>query len=121
MSRTDGVALATARRRKEWTFAELMWLNRRARLVVLAIDVGGRWSHETRTFISQLAKARVRGDTPLMRKRSEQAWRGSILACAVARAVGSKMLEHPGARGSDGHTPARQDVQQDSRFGGLVC
>ena len=69
MVRIDGVALATARRRKERTYPELVGLNRRARLVVLAIEVGGRWSQETRTFLSQVAKAKARGDTPLMRSK----------------------------------------------------
>ena len=90
-ARIDGVALATARRRKERTYPELVELNREV----------GRWSQETWTFLSQLAKATARGDTPLMRKRSEQAWRlrwSSILACAVAQAVGASLLELAGAR-----------------------
>ena len=44
-----------ARRRKERTYLELMGHNRRARLVVLGIEVGGRWSQETQQFVSQLA------------------------------------------------------------------
>ena len=65
----------------------------RARLVVLGVEVGGRWSQET---VSQLARAKARGETNLMRRRAEQAWRlrwGSILACAVARTVASTMFE----------------------------
>ena len=45
-------------------------------------------STETASFLSQLAKARARQETALMRRRAEQAWRmrwGSILACATAR------------------------------------
>ena len=45
--RIDGVALWEARRRKERTYPELMGHNRRARLVVLGVEVGGRWSQET--------------------------------------------------------------------------
>ena len=49
----DGVVAQTARRRKERTFPKIVgpqW----ARLV----EVGGRWSSETRSFNAQLAKAR---------------------------------------------------------------
>ena len=41
---TDGVALTQARRRKEKTYRELTGPGARARLVVLALEVGGRWS-----------------------------------------------------------------------------
>ena len=48
----DGVALKAARRRKERRCPELLGRRARAKLVVLAIEVGGRWSEETRTFLS---------------------------------------------------------------------
>ena len=117
----DGVALMDARRRKERTHPELAGHNRRARLVVLVVEVGGKWSQELKCFVSQLARAKARGETHLMRRRAEQAWRlrwGG--ACAVARTVASTMLELPGARGADGDTPASQDVEQDCRFAGLA-
>ena len=115
----DGVALEAARRRKARTYPELVGPHRRARLVVLAVEVGGRWSDETRSFLSQLARAKARGETSLMRRRAEQAWRlrwGSILSCTVARAVATSMLELPGVRGADGSTPLAADVEQDFRF-----
>ena len=43
----DGAALEAARRRKERTYPELAGDGGRARLVVLAAEVGGRWSTET--------------------------------------------------------------------------
>ena len=46
----DGVVL-------ERTYPELVGPRRRAPLVVLGIDVGGRMSMETTSFLSQLAKA----------------------------------------------------------------
>ena len=118
-----GVALMDARRRKERTYPELAGHNRRACLVVLVVEVGGRWSQELKCFVSQLARAKARGETHLMRRRAEQAWRlrwGSILACAMARTVASTMLELPCALGDDGDTPASQDVEQDCRFAGLA-
>ena len=88
----DGVALRAAKRKKVATYPELVGLHSRAKLVVLGVEVGGRWSDETRTFLSQLAKARARTEMPLMRRRAEQAWRlrwGAMLACAAAKAVAS--------------------------------
>ena len=52
----DGVALTEARRRKERTCPELSGEGGRARLVVLAAEVGGRWSDEARTFLGSLAR-----------------------------------------------------------------
>ena len=47
----DGAALEAARRRKERVYPELSG-GGRARLVVLAAEVGGRWSSETAGFLS---------------------------------------------------------------------
>ena len=55
----DGVVLMQARRRKEQTYPELSGAHGRARLVVLACEVGGRWSSETQAFLRQLAKAKT--------------------------------------------------------------
>ena len=56
---TDGTQLGTARTRKEVKYRELL-ASRRCRLVVLAIEVGGRWSEEAVRFIRLLAKAKAR-------------------------------------------------------------
>ena len=119
----DGVVLEAARKRKARTYPELVGVHRRAQLVVIAVEVGGRWSTKTRSFLSQLAKAKARGETHLMRQRTEQAWRlrwGSLLSCVAARAVATSLLELPGARGADGETPAAADVEEDSRNAGLT-
>ena len=119
----DGVAAESARQRKVRTYPELVGPHRRAHLVVLALEVGGRWSSETQAFITQLARAKARSESQLMRRRAEQAWRlrwGSILACAAARAVASTMLELPGSRGSDGDTPPPHEVEREWRFAGLA-
>ena len=51
----DGVVASAARRRKERTHPEIVGPRSRARLAVLAMEVGGR-SSETRSFIAQLAR-----------------------------------------------------------------
>ena len=120
-ARRDGVALEAARRRKECTCPELTAREGRARLVVLGVEVGGRWSSETRSFLSKLAHDRARSERFLMRKRVEQAWRlrwGSLLSCAAARAVAMSLLHLPGSRGSDG-TCLPHDVERDFRHAGL--
>ena len=53
-------------------YPELVGPHRRARLVVLAGEVGGRWSEETRSFISQLAKAKSRAEPLVLRRRVER-------------------------------------------------
>ena len=51
-----GAALAVARRRKERAY---LVRAHRCRLVVLAVEVGGRWSDEAASFIRSLARARA--------------------------------------------------------------
>ena len=96
-ARIDGVALQVARRRKERTYPELVGPRTRSRLVVLAGEVGGRWSGETCTRL--LAKARARSEPSILRTRVELAWRlrwAALLACAAGRAcqffVGSSRM-----------------------------
>ena len=87
-------------------------------LVVLGIEVGGRMSTETASFLSQLAKARARQESALMRRRAEQAWRmrwGAILACATARAVATSLLCLGTSHGADGDTLPTYEVEGDHR------
>ena len=105
----DGVALQAAKRKKVATYPELVGPHSRAKLVVLAVEVDGRWSGETRGFLSQLARARAREEVPLLRRRAEQAWRlqwGAMLGCAAAKAVASSLLNLLDSHGGDGRTPA---------------
>ena len=81
---SDGAALVRARRRKERTYPELVHPRARARLVVIAGEVAGRWSDETRRFIGLLARARARNETKLMRRRVEQAGGSGGGLCCLA-------------------------------------
>ena len=66
-----------------------LWGYRRAHLVVLALEVGGRWSRETQAFVTQLARAKARGETQLMRRRAEQPSMGFHfgMCCGSGRGV----------------------------------
>ena len=91
--------------------------------VVLAIEVGGRWSPELQTFVAQLAKSKAREQPFLLQKRFEQAWRmrwGAFLACAAAKAVATCLLDLRCAHGADGHTPPAWEVEADHRHMGLA-
>ena len=73
-------------------------------------------------FIRHLAKAKARGEPPLMRRRIEQAWRlrwTSLLTCTVARAFATSLLEFRTAHGADGATPPAHEVVADFRYAGL--
>ena len=88
--------------------------------MVLAVEVGGRWSDETRGFLSQLAQARAREEIPFDEttgaEQAEQAWRlrwGAMFACTAAKAVASSLLNL-----LDSHVP--HEVDSDHRYAGLV-
>ena len=118
----DGVALVAARRRKERTHPEVVRPGHRARLIVIAGEVAGRWSEEAASFLRHLAKARSRCEPATLQKRAEQGWRlrwGSMLACAAARAFAQSLLERRVPGGGDGPTPSVQDVLGEWRFAGL--
>ena len=120
-ARVDGAALARARRRKEITYPELSGANGRARFVVLACEVGGCWSVESTSFLSQLAKAKVRHEPPAIRASARHAWLrrwSSILACSASRSFASSLLELRGGLGADGPTPSSSEVVADDRFSG---
>ena len=61
-------------RRKERTYPELHGAGRRARLVVLAAEVGEKWSDETAQFLRALARHRAQGAPGVMRQRVQSAW-----------------------------------------------
>ena len=65
-------ALRAARKAKERTYPELVRGNR-CRLVVLAIEVGGKWGHEAAEFLRLLAQARNRSVPYVLRTAAIQA------------------------------------------------
>ena len=82
---TDGVALAAARRRQERTYPELVGPGARSRLVVLGVEVGGRWVCGNDWLLGRLGK----GEIPWCSALAAQDGRvvmappmGPILSCA---------------------------------------
>eukprot|EP00973_Karenia_brevis_P023307 3208453-Karenia_brevis.AAC.1 len=107
--RTDGAWLQEARRRKETAYPELVH-SRRCKLVVLAIEVGGRWSAEAQRFVRMLAEAKSRSSPPLLRKAAAHAyyrrWTAMMSICAQ-RAFAKSLLELPmdSLHNADGDPP----------------
>ena len=91
----------------------------RARLVVLAAEVGGRWNTETAQLLTALAKARAQEVPLLLQGRAEAAcvrrW-SAILACTAARALSVSLLDCRPAGGSEGAIPSVHEFMRDSRF-----
>ena len=115
----DGAAMLAARRRKQRRYPELAGEDGRARLVVLACEVGGRWSDESRHFLRQLSRAKARQEHPMLQQRVRHAWLfrwGSMLACSAARALALSLLEARGGQGVDGPTPLDHDVMWEARY-----
>ena len=86
------------RTRKETTYPELVGEGSRAKLIVLAAEVGGRWSAETAQFLGALAASKARSAPEIMQASVAHAWRHRwrrLLACTAAKAFACSLLERP--------------------------
>ena len=85
--------------------------------MVLACEVGGRWSDETRDFLRHLAKAKVRVEPFPVQRRAEAAWLlrwRVLLACSAAKAFALSLLEARSCVSSDGCAPLTGEVISDA-------
>ena len=90
----DGAVLARARADKEATCPEL--LTGRCRLVVMAIETGGRWSSEVTDFVRQLAFAKAREVPSHVRFPVALVWERRwtrMLSTACSLAFASSLVE----------------------------
>jgi hypothetical protein len=116
----DGCWLLEARRRKERKYHELL-NSRRCRLVVVALEVGGRWSQEASQFIGLLSKAKARTAPRSMQAAVKAAfmhrWSG-IIAVAAQRSLAASLLDIPmhDAAAVDGECPVLEDILADARL-----
>ena len=112
-AREDGIICNTARVDKERKYVELTAGNR-CRLVVVALESGGRWSAEALQFVESLAYARARERPPTMARSAFLAWRrrwSRMLSVSCARAFATSLLAGPrdlhAVVGVDGGAPDR--------------
>ena len=116
----NGAALLDSRKRKERRYPELVG-SRRCRLVVGAVEVGGRWSAEAVDFVERLAAAKaftVPGELRVAtRKAYTKRW-GTFLAMAAQGAF-AETLVHGTAQRTDLWTaplPALGEVLGDNKL-----
>ena len=69
----DGVAIARAEEDKRDTYPEMV-ASSRCRLVVLACEIGGRWSDTCTALLRALAAYRADKAPPLLREAARAAW-----------------------------------------------
>ena len=108
---TDGAAMAQARRRKEPTYPELAQVHGRARLVVVACEVGGQMVRGGPVISCTLCRRRIR---EVVERAWVRRW-SSLLACAAARAIALSLLERRCTPGFDGSGPTSSEVYRDHR------
>ena len=115
----NGAALDDARRRKERTYPELVGERGRARLVVLGVEVGGRWSGETAEFLAALSKVKAESAPENVRDEVRRAWLRrwrNLLSCTAARALATSLLDRRTFPGVTSAVPAEHEVLRESRF-----
>ena len=115
----DGVAIRKARKLKERTYPELCQGNGRARLVVIAGEVGGRWSEETKTFLWCLACAKATAAPRRMFGSARAGWYRRwtcLLACSSAKAVAYSLVGKAGSPGAGDQVPSVHDVVAHARY-----
>ena len=112
--RFAAAALHDARKAKERAYPELL-RNSRCRLVVLGIEVGGRWSEEAASFITNLARAKTR-DTPAPLRQAATAslisrWTAFLTHAAFTAFAASLLFEDPTHHHNlDGDPPPLSDL-----------
>ena len=116
---TPGAVLKATRRRKERTYPELAGEGGRARLIVLAGEVGGRWSSETARFLSSLAQHKAQEVPELLKASVEAAWRrrwAAMLTCAAAKAHAASFLGRRSSPSSSGNELSVHDVLGEDSY-----
>ena len=110
-ARVNGSVCERARADKETKYAELLEGDR-CRLVVVALETGGRWSSEAIQFVESLASSRAREEPPALAKPAFLAWRrrwARMISISCARAFATSLVAATRAMhavaGTDGEAP----------------
>ena len=111
---TAGAALRIARRAKERTYPELVG-GGRARLVVVAIELRGRWSTEAATLLRLLSRHKTQSTPILLRPAARHAWISrwaAHLSAAAMRSFACSLLHLPASTTTniDGPEPPLGDL-----------
>ena len=85
----------------------------RANLVVLAAEMGGRWSTEAAQFIRALAASKAASAPEFMQVSVAHAWWRRLLACSATKAFAGSLLEHRSPVSAAGVVPSVHDVIRD--------
>ena len=116
--REDGVALAEARRDKEHRYPELL-RGTRCKLVVTAMEVGGRWSEEARCFLETLAEGRARDIPRALRGSVYQAcvkrWTAMLAVAGMRSFVNTLLEQAPGGELHEGAFPTLGQLLEHER------
>ena len=89
------MAIAAAERDKRETYPELV-RSPKCQLVVLACEVGGRWSSTCAWLVRELAEARSAQAPPRLRRSTARAWEArwwGMLAVAVQNALAATLVD----------------------------
>ena len=112
----DGAVCSRAREDKERKYPELL-RDDRCRLVVLALETGGRWSEEAVQFVESLAVSRAREVPPTLQHSAALAWRRRwtrMLSVSCARSLACSLVVPPkvphALAGADGPPPDLADL-----------
>ena len=110
----NGAVLTQARRDKEVKYSELVPAER-CRLVVIALETGGRWSTEALNFVEDMANSRAREAPPRLRRSAFLAWRKRwtrMLSVSCARSFATSLVtgQQDVMAGVDGSTPDLADL-----------
>ena len=111
---TTAAALRLARQAKERFYPELQG-GGRARLVVVGLEIGGRWSQEAAALIGSLARHKTQTLPAILRPAAHHAWISrwaAHLSTAAMRAFASSLLHLPASTSTniDGPSPHLGDL-----------
>ena len=94
-----GSVAEAARRDKETAYPELVFA-RRCKLVMVALETGGRWSSEAAEFVKDLADAKAKSAPKTLRFSASLAWQRRwvrLLSTAAAKAFVHSLVSPVGA------------------------
>ena len=99
----EGAAMADARKRKEARYPELCRPGTRCKLVVAAMEVGGRWSTETYDFLTTLASGSAQGAPRELQGSTYHAWkrRWTAMLSVTAMKAFADTLVRDSAQGTE--------------------